>query len=301
MIILENGSTDGTAEWMQSLSRERFTVIPAKQSLSIEENWARITHVRKSTFMTLIGHDDILYPDFLEKIYALLQRFPEASLYHTHFHFIDAAGKTIRASQPMGQLLTEKELLEGFMTRRIDSMGTGYVMRSADYDRVGGIPYRYPNLLFADFELWLSLAEKGGMAVHPDHCFAFRVHQSTTGTSRNALLFRALDEYVRFLCTWRDRDAATAGIIRKYGLNLLAFYSRSFAHRILRTEPARREGIDVKDFLLDMHKRAAALVPSAPFHPESDWSVRLALWIDRLPFAGMLFRLFKKIYRKPVL
>ena len=95
-IILDNCSTDETLEWLNSINDNRIRIIPSKTPLSIEENWGRITRVDKNEFITLIGHDDLLYPDFLENINKLIEEFPNAGLYHTHFHFIDGTGKIIR-------------------------------------------------------------------------------------------------------------------------------------------------------------------------------------------------------------
>jgi len=58
-----------------------------------------------------------------------------------------------------------EEFLAFFLAGNIDNMGTGYMMRSADYDAAGGIPL-YPNLLFADFELWIQLPF---VAIKPRH------------------------------------------------------------------------------------------------------------------------------------
>src|SRR5436853_2941731 len=68
VLVLDNCSTDGTSEWLISLQNEKISIIPADRPLSIEENWARITTIPKNDFITLIGHDDLLYPDFLENI-----------------------------------------------------------------------------------------------------------------------------------------------------------------------------------------------------------------------------------------
>ena len=152
-IVLDNASTDGTLEWLQSLNDERIKIVPSEKSLTIEENWGRIKDVEKNEFITLIGHDDILYPDFLAVIDCLINSNPEASLYHTHFNFIDAKGNTIRSCKLMDNVLSGYEFLKSFLTNSIDLMGTGYVMRSKDYDEIQGIPVKYPNLLFADFEL----------------------------------------------------------------------------------------------------------------------------------------------------
>ena len=164
-IVLENCSSDGSLEWLQSLKDDRIVIVTSTRSLSIEENWGRITSVKKNEFITLIGHDDILNPDFLETIDQLIQSNPKASLYHTHFNYIDAKGKIMRPCKPMKKSLTGHEFLKLFLSNSIDSMGTGYVMRSSDYDAVKGIPLKYPSLLFADFELWLSLIFKSYEAI----------------------------------------------------------------------------------------------------------------------------------------
>ncbi len=154
--ILENCSNDGTSEWLQTLHDERIIIIPSEKALSIEENWARILSIQRNEFMTIIGHDDLLDDNYLEVMKGLIHQYPDASLYQTHFNFIDAKGNFIRHCKPMKEKQTAAEFLSCFLQRNIDVNGTGFMMRSKDYDAIGGIP-SYPNLLFADFELWIKL------------------------------------------------------------------------------------------------------------------------------------------------
>ena len=63
--ILDNCSTDGTTEWIQSIKDDRIKVFLAERPLSIEENWARIIAIPKNEFITVIGHDDLLDPNYL--------------------------------------------------------------------------------------------------------------------------------------------------------------------------------------------------------------------------------------------
>ncbi len=156
LLVLENCSNDGTAEWLHSLKDDRIRLIPSQKLLSIEENWTRIFSLMKDEFMTMIGHDDLLDKDYLKKMDDLIQKYPNAGLYQSHFRFINEAGAFKKKCKPMKEILQPEEFLEYFLNGRIDIMGTGFMMRSADYDRVGGIP-SYHNLLFADMELWLSL------------------------------------------------------------------------------------------------------------------------------------------------
>ena len=299
-IILDNCSTDGTFEWLQSLKDDRIKIIPSDRSLTIEENWGRIKDVNKNEFITLIGHDDILYPDFLEVMDRLVKSHPEASLYHTHFNYIDANGSIIRSCKPMNHCLTGYEFLKAFLTGSIDSMGTGFVMRSTDYDELQGIPVKYPNLLFADFELWLSLTFKSYEVIAPEKCFAFRLHQSTTRTSQDKKLHQALEVFIDFLYSLEQHDAQAKKIIDEFGAQFLLFYCKGFSHRLLRTPLQKREKLTVRDFIEHTKKLAVKLAIQDKYKPEQVLSVKLADLIDSNVVLRKLFLLFKMIYPKPI-
>lgn len=299
ILVLDNCSTDGTSEWLTSLNNEKIVIFPSDKPLSIEENWGRIRDIPKNEYITLIGHDDLLYPGFLENIDKLMEKYPSAGLYHTHFQFIDAKGKVIRNCKTMPSFFTEDELLKGFLTQSVDSMGTGYVMRAADYDALGGIPVKYPNLLFADFELWLRLAEKGGMAVASDTLFAFRVHKGTTGTSHDSSLHSALDIYVNFLSTLQMADKQKQAIIHQYSAKFLLNYCKGFSHRLLRTKASKRVGVN--SFIDHTKVLAAKLGVEDDYHPLSEPGIRAAKWIDSNNVLRHAFLLFKKLFANPLL
>ena len=299
-IVLDNCSTDGTLEWLLSLNDSRIQVIPSQKSLSIEENWGRIKAVEKNEFITLIGHDDILYPDFLQVIDRLVKSNPDASLYHTHFNFIDANNNTIRTCKPMNKIITGYEFLSLFLARTIDSMGTGYVMRSKDYDTLNGIPVRYPNLLFADFELWLNLTFISYEVIAPENCFAFRVHQSTTGKSPDKKLHEALEIFVDFLSSLKQQNPQVENIVDQYGSEFLVFYCKGLSHRLLRTPIQKRENLSVRDFIDFTKKLALKLGIQNQYKPEQVKSIRLAEIIDNNKIFRQLFLLFKSIYSTPI-
>lgn len=301
LIILDNCSTDGTREWITSLQSEKIIIYPSDKSLSIEENWGRITAVSKNEFITLIGHDDILHPDFLENINRLIDQYPHAGLYHTHFNFIDATSNIIRYCKPMPNFISAADLLRGFLTYSIDSMGTGYVMRSKDYDELGGIPVKYPSLLFADFELWLSLAKKDGMAVSSSTCFAFRVHKGTTGSAADYKMQEALKLYVDFLALQKQNDPATANIINEFGSEFLLNNCQSLAHRLLRTSIDKRNGVTVGRLIRETGLLAQKLGVENDYKPLTNLSISIANTIDKSSVLRSAFLFFKKIYSKPVL
>ena len=87
---------------------------------------------------------------FLNYINNLINTDPEASLYHTHFNYINSNSEAIKECQPLPTQMTASDYLEYTLKESIDIMATGYVFRSKDYDAIGGIPTSYPNLIYAD-------------------------------------------------------------------------------------------------------------------------------------------------------
>ena len=299
LLVLDNCSTDGTTEWLSTLKDPRIRIFPAEKPLTIEENWGRIARIPKKEFITLIGHDDLLYPGYLATMDELIGRHPKASLYQTHFHYIDSGGAVIRRCKPMDERQTAAEFLACCLAHTIDSMGTGFLMRSADYDRLGGIP-SYANLLYADFALWTNLTRIGYKATALGECFSFRLHQSTTRTSSDTSYLKAFDQFMNYLPGLASADPSFTEVIKRYSPDFIRFYCKALSHRLLRTPLAKRDGRTVNGFVDACEGYAEKLSPGSDFDPRATRSIRLALAIDRFWLTRELFLLFKKVYPKPV-
>ena len=298
--ILENCSTDNTMGWIKSLKDERIITYPSDKPLTIEENWRRIKDIPKNEFITLIGHDDILDPDYLMVMQQLIKKYPDASLYQSHFRYIDTKGNIIRPCKHMKEKQERTEVLTNFLSCGIDIVGTGFMMRSKDYDEVGGIP-PYPSLLFADFELWINLAKKSYMAVAQEEAFAFRIHQSTTTSSSDAVMLKAFERFIGYLIVLKSSDDSFDKVISKNTATLLNFYCQGFTSRLLRTDIKKRNGLRVKEIINQFIQYGKSLDANNTFKPLNNFTTRLALYVDSNFVTRNLFLLFKKIYSKPVL
>jgi hypothetical protein len=199
----------------------------------------------------------------------------------------------------MDERQTPEEFLSFFLAGIIDNMGTGYMMRSADYDRCGGIP-PYPNLLFADFELWTELSLKSYKATAFEECFAFRLHQSMTTVSSDLKFRDAFGRFAGYLAELQEREPRMRPAIQRYSPLYLLFYCKGLSHRLLRSGLKKRSGLTVETFVQECKTYANRLVPGNHFDPYSLFSMRLARSIDRYALTRELFLLFKKIRPKPL-
>jgi glycosyltransferase involved in cell wall biosynthesis len=294
IIVLDNASSDGTTAWIESLRNEKIVLHKSEESLTIEQNWARIKDVPKNEFMTMIGHDDLLHPGYLQEMDDLIERHPAASLYQTHFKYIDGKGNFIRDCLPMVEKQQAHEFLASQMKQEIDSTGTGYLMRSKDFDALGGMPVQYPNLIFSDYHLWLNLMLLGYKATSAKQCFSYRIHRSVSRTTNGMAYQQAFCLYIEHLVQLKEKNKAIAEVIRLYGPAFLLFYCGAMAHRLLKTPMAQRS-IKVSDFIKKCDALALRFIPGQEFHPESKLSIRMAAWLDELAWRRALFQKFRKI------
>ena len=293
LIVLENNSNDGTLEWLQSLNDERIVISTSpNHTLSIEENWGRALSIQTNEFVTLIGHDDVLLPDYLETMDKLIANYPNASLYQTHFNYINSGGGFVRHCLPMHEIQYSHEFLSCHLLQSMDSMGTGYMFRKSDYDKVLGMPKNYPNLIFADYELWIRLTDINYKATSLNICFLYRLHNSLSKTTNGMLYQTAFFEYVNFLLQIRDTNVAISKTLERYGLFFLNHYCEALAHRLLKT-PVSLRTITVDEFVNECQHFAMRLIPNQNFIPFSAFRIKIAMILDRNFIGRLIFRIYK--------
>lgn len=301
LIILENCSTDDTLEIINAFNDPRISIIPSEKPLTIEENWARIPAVPKNEFITLIGHDDVLDARYLETMDLLIDRFPDASLYQTHFRYIDAKGTVLKKCKPMPGTIAPETAVALFMADKISLMGTGFLMRAAHYDQVGGIP-PYPKLLFADMELFIHLTLLGYLAVAPEERFSYRLHPAaTTSVSSDKAFAEGFDALVAYLESIKSFSPGVDRAVIENADQILSKYCQGISHKILKTPKSKRQTPSVSVLIKQFRVYGRRLRGDDRFDPLTYKKIRLGLFIDTHPLYHRLFLLFKKFYKKPVL
>ena len=204
LLILENASTDQTRAIIDRYADERISVIPAPRLLSIEENWGRILDLDLDEYGTFISHDDLIYPTFLQAITGLIAAEPQASLYHTSYHLIDGTGRVLRDALPGARKEDVHEFMASVHSFQREIASVGYVARSADYKKVGGLP-SFAGLLYADTVCWYRLTALAYKAYLPTPLAAFRLHaQSATRSSVLVTYYEASRQYLEAVAQLAD-------------------------------------------------------------------------------------------------
>lgn len=203
LVILDNASTDGSADLALVYNHPRIRVIRSERELTIFESWHRVWTLLEegflqAEFMTIIGHDDLLKSNFLSVIDTLRESSPCAGLYQSAFNLIDKKGRLIRPCRPIPGKETSGDFLSSRAWGLRESFGTGYVFRVADYLNVGGIP-DLPQLIFADDLLFARLARNGGKVCSEEVSCDYRLHR---GSTSGALSVKSICAVIEGLCMY---------------------------------------------------------------------------------------------------
>lgn len=300
LLILDNNSTDGTLKWASSLNDPRVIVYSSTAALTIQESWGRIKSIPRHEFMTIIGHDDLLDTNYLQVMDGLIGKYPDASLYQAHFRYINEGGKLVRKCAPMAEIQSPTEVIHNFLNSRMDIMGTGFMVRTNDYDAIGGMP-AYPSLLFADMELWIELSRRSFLAVAKNECFSYRVHAAaTTPNSADLDVLEAFDLFVDYLEKLKKEDNQLAVTIGRDSKQLLKQYCQGITHRVLRTPHKTRLTPSVAVIIGKFREYGSRLLDGDKYEPLDSKIVKLGMIIDENPFLHSVYLLFRKVYSKPL-
>ena len=294
----QTSNEDGSIDYLYSLNNPKIEVVTDKRTLNILENWSRILTASNCEYMTILGYDDILHPHFLATINQLIDEHKDASLYHTHFEYIDSNGKVLNKCKPLPLKLNSFDYLSMSLKDQISIMATGYVFKTADYVKIGGIDTHYPNLIYADLQLWIDLIALKYLATSPDTCFNFRLHASTTKTTKDKLLLDALIVFVSYLTKLANKSANYKQVINENAGLFLEQTTKSIAHRLLRTPIHIRQGLTINEIVSKLSLKANEL--EVNYNPYTIHSFKMAVIIEKSKLLSWLFLQFKRLYSKPI-
>ncbi len=192
LVIVDDGSTDGTAEIAATLAADdaRIRIVTQKQAGIANARNRGLSEISPgSAYVALLDHDDLWMPDTLELLRAALTARPAASGAHGVATSIDAEGHPLRFVDRVG-LPDRLGMIEGrvcpwpldrpteFANFAYDdcvtSVGSGLIRRTV-LDRMGGFDERAEPA--DDYDLWVRLSRHGEIVFINRIVLAYRVHE----------------------------------------------------------------------------------------------------------------------------
>ena len=189
-VVIDDGSTDATPGVLEAY-RDRVTIVRqpnAGQAATLNRGWS----AARGDYLGYLSSDDILAPNAVAELVAILDARPEVVCVFPDSDLIDPASNIVKRNvcRPfdLARLVVEQEC----------HIGPGALFRADAFRAVGG--WRPDLRLAPDREFWMRLARRGEFAFVTRSLAGYRTHPGSISykdvseeTSREYL--RVLDDY----------------------------------------------------------------------------------------------------------
>jgi len=168
LIILENGSSDGSGEILRRYAAEdsRIRLFEDPRPLGLVASSNYVVEKAVAPFVARMDADDLCHPERLRRQLEIMRRRPDVVAVGTLSDGIDKRGRRVRPRDRWRLIRCSQVPF---------SHGSAMFRRDA-FDRIGG--YR-EGLLWRDVDLFLRLADHGRILVLPDALYTYRYNVSS--------------------------------------------------------------------------------------------------------------------------
>jgi glycosyltransferase involved in cell wall biosynthesis len=217
IVVLDNVSTDGSAELAESLGDGRVEVVRATEHVSMTENWNRAVALVETEYFVLAHADDVYEPEYLESMLPTIERFPKAVFAHCLITTIDGRGRKLAAPNDRYKeaFWPKEDPYERNTCEALSWLVKGnYISAPSPIYRTSAVravgPFETKYLFVPDWAYWVAGALAGFTIVGTRRRLVrYRRHDASLTTLHNSSL-RSFREYIELLA-----EIAAAG--RKAG------------------------------------------------------------------------------------
>ncbi len=178
LVVVDDGSTDRTADVVRSFTdpRVRLISVPQNGGAAAARNLGMSS--ARSDLVAILDADDIAYPERLERQVAYLSDHPDCSLLGSAFDRIDPSGTVLgTVHSPCNAALIRYRLLTGNSIAHSSVM-----MRRNAALAAGGYPEHFRNS--QDYALWAAMLRQSEVASLPETLIAYRQNPSGLTATR---------------------------------------------------------------------------------------------------------------------
>jgi glycosyltransferase involved in cell wall biosynthesis len=244
LLVVDDRSTDDSLDRVHARGDDRVRVVVNDDLRGPAGNHSRCVELSRGQFVKFLNHDDVLYPECLERMVDLLETHPSIGLvfcrrdvlledphdpdalrWHQQYGILhnkfEAIGSMNRGSELLRQYVPA---LRGPIVDNWIGEPSAVMVRRSCFDRVG--LFNLHMRVTYDLEMWLRLAAAYDVGFIDEPLVAYRHHSNslTAETARASLGWldllwllegllqtRELEAHSRLLKSFRRRELARAG------------------------------------------------------------------------------------------
>lgn len=236
LIIVNDASPEDLDSIVRSYDDPRIQYYVNKENIGGKDlvaQWNHCLEYANGEYVILASDDDIYFPQYLEKMDNLVQKYPGVNVYRPRIKVINEEGVVLHESRRCKEIIDVAEYLFGYLHGLIDNGIPYYLFAKKTLMQIGGF-VNFPLAWGAD-DATVALMARGGMCIEDDILFVFRMSGINISTINNPavvkiklqgdlLLHRFIKDYINSLIANNECD-------KKYVYSLIQSLDRMLRSR----------------------------------------------------------------------
>jgi alpha-1,3-rhamnosyltransferase len=170
LIVFDDGSTDGSAEYIEGLAKQHGFEFIAQANAGLIATLNRAKKLVRGKYVSLTASDDYYHPEKIRRLVSFMEAHPEYAMVHSNIIQVNDQSKEIlRIDEkcPSGQIFGT--LLRG----ECHVNGLSALVRADIYSQ-----FQYGQFYIDDWYMWLRIAEKYPVGYVDEYLAYYRRHEN---------------------------------------------------------------------------------------------------------------------------
>lgn len=186
LIIVNDASPEDLTSIVNSYQDERIQYYVNEKNVGgtdLVAQWNHCITYAIGEYLILASDDDVYHPDYLEKMDALVDKYPEVNVFRPRVQCIDSLGNVLNVDKNFEEFVSHTECMYLVQQKELIGGVPFYIFKRQELMDMGGF-VNFPSAWFSDDATAIQLA-KDGMAIHREVLFSFRYSGINISTKPN--------------------------------------------------------------------------------------------------------------------
>lgn len=187
LIIVNDASPEDLESIVNSYDDPRIRYYVNEENIGgmdLVAQWNHCLEYATGEYIILASDDDVYHLEYLEKMNALVEKYPDVNVFRPRVQYISSKGEIMYTEKSLSENLSCLQYIDAWVSTKIGSGIPFYIFKRVGLQRIGGF-VNYPLAWFSDDATVMHLIDNG-MVCCRDILFSFRCSDINISSKRHS-------------------------------------------------------------------------------------------------------------------
>ena len=228
LLIIDDCSTDGSWEYLQSLQDGRIKVFRNTKNMGLFYNLNFLIKNSQSSLIKLWSQDDIMYPNCIKEVIAFHQLYPQIGFSYTGSDYIDANGNNLllnKTDETPTIISRDLHYRIACITGSIAGNISNVTITKIALDKVG--LFNEQMKISGDFEMWVRISEEYYIGFLKKPLIQLRNHKAQLSNKEDLFIYHLKEDVqvFNYMFSYLTVEQKKQGMVILRNQKLLFYYT----------------------------------------------------------------------------